>query len=127
MIQKWSVEELEKMNIEEIMSIVVEAEINDVHNIRNLIKALVRKEVLFQHQLLCMLIKEQLNTGIKKQYSLSELESKLPWKKSQLSVKLQAAITEGILIHERKKYYLNEHHTAFKRMWIGFKENSINF
>ncbi|MCK5159849.1 MAG: DUF5320 domain-containing protein, partial [Candidatus Heimdallarchaeota archaeon] len=58
----------------------------------------------------------------KKEYSLSEFTEKMPWKKSQLSIKLQKAVKEGVILHQKRKYMINFEHIAVKRLWKFYIE-----
>lgn len=122
MIDEELMKELEEQPIEEITSQLMEIKPEEVKKLRTIIKALVKKETLFMHQLVCMMIEEQIKIGYKKEYSRSEFIDRMPWKKSQLSVKLQKAVKEGVILHQKRKYTLNFDHIAVKRLWRFYTE-----
>ncbi|HUT81999.1 MAG TPA: hypothetical protein VMZ29_12425 [Candidatus Bathyarchaeia archaeon] len=109
--------ELKEQSIEEIAKQLFETNPEETVKLGTLIRVLVKKETMFIHRLVCLMIEEQLRNGYKKEYSLSELVERMPWKKSQLCVKLQKAVKEGEILHQKRKYILNFEHIAVKRLW----------
>lgn len=122
MIDEELMKELEEQPIEEITKQFIEIKPEEVKKLRTIIRALVKKETLFIHQLVCMMIEEQIKIGYKKEYTLSEFIDRMPWKKSQLSVKLQKVVKEGVILHQKRKYTLNFEHIAVKRLWRFYTE-----
>ena len=76
------------------------------------------------YQITQILIKEKMERGYTKKYSLTELQKKLPWKKSRLIEKLQRVVEIGILKHEKRKYLLNKENELVKRIWNYYNEPS---
>ncbi len=116
--------ELEELPIDKVVEKIGQLKLTDQTMIRAIVKTMSKKEFLFLNSLAVMMIKEQLKIGYKKEYSLSELVERLPWKKSQASVKLRKAVNEGILIHEKRKYSLNMEHDLVKKTWHFYTDPS---
>ena len=76
------------------------------------------------YQIIQILIKEKMERGYTKKYSLAELQKKFPWKKSRLIEKLQKVVEEGVLKHEKRKYLLNKENELVKRIWNYYNEPS---
>lgn len=76
------------------------------------------------YQIIMMLVKEELERGYSKKYSLTTLLERIPWEKSRAIEKLREIETEGILKHEKKKYYLNRENKLVKRIWKYYNEPS---
>ena len=74
------------------------------------------------YQIIIMLTKEKIERGYTKKYSLAELQKKMPWKKSRLIEKLQEAVTEKVLKHEKRKYLINKENDLVKRIWNYYNE-----
>lgn len=74
------------------------------------------------YQIIIMLTKEKIERGYTKKYSLAELQKKMPWKKSRLIEKLQEAVIEKVLKHEKKKYLINKENELVKRIWNYYNE-----
>lgn len=74
------------------------------------------------YQIAHMLIKEKMERGYSKKYSLAELQKKLPWKKSRLIEKLQKVVKEGVMKHEKRRYLLDKDNELVKRIWNYYNE-----
>jgi len=116
--------ELEELSLDKVLEKIGQLKLTDQTMIRAIVKTMSKREFLFLDSLAVMMIKEQLKIGYKKEYSLSELVERLPWKKSQASVKLRKAVNEGILIHEKRKYSLNMEHGLVKKIWHFYTDPS---
>jgi len=77
------------------------------------------------YQIVLMTLKERIERGYSKKYSLRELGEKLPWKKSTLIEKTQKTVEEGIMKHEKRKYILNTDYEIVRRLWNYY--NDVNF
>ena len=74
------------------------------------------------YQITHLLVKEKMERGYTKKYSLAELQEKLPWKKSRLIEKLQKIVIVGVLKHEKRRYQLNKENELVKRIWNYYNE-----
>ena len=79
-------------------------------------------EAIFQ--IIQLLIKEKMERGFTKRYSLTELKKMFPWKKSRLREILQKVVEEGVLKHEKRKYLLNKENELVKKIWNYYNEPS---
>jgi len=116
--------ELEELPIDKVVEKIGQLKLTDQTMIRAIVQTMSKRNFLFLDSLAVMMIKEQLKIGYKKEYTLSELVERLPWKKSQASVKLRKAVNEGILIHEKRKYSLNMEHGLVKKTWHFYTDPS---
>ena len=74
------------------------------------------------YQLIVMLIKERMDRGYSKRYSLAEIQERLPWKKSRIIDKLQKTVEEGVMKHKKRKYQLNKENELVKKIWNYYNE-----
>ena len=96
MTEEELMEELEKLPIEEVIGKFTQVKLEDENMFRAIIKTMTKRDFLFIDSLIVMMVKEQLQIGYKKFYSLSELVERLPWQKSQTCVKLKKAVKEVV-------------------------------
>ncbi len=95
------------------------------------IKRIVEEDTEIIYQIIYLFVTEKIDLGYSKEYSLSELQEKLPWKKSRLIEKLQKIVEEGVLVHKKRKYKLKKENELVKRKWnyyneTGFQEKEKN-
>ncbi|HUU78650.1 MAG TPA: hypothetical protein VMX55_09900 [candidate division Zixibacteria bacterium] len=69
------------------------------------------------YQIIILLTKENMEKGYAKEYTLKELQGKLPWKKSTAILRLQEVEEEGVLTHKKRRYKLNKENVLVKRIW----------
>lgn len=69
------------------------------------------------YQIIILLVKENMEIGFAKEYTLKELLGKLPWKKSTAILRLQEVVEEGVLTHKKRRYKLNKENVLVKRIW----------
>ena len=71
-----------------------------------------------------LLLKEKMEKGFTKRYSLAELQKMFPWKKSRTIEIMQEVVEKGVLKHEKRKYLLNKENKLVKRIWNYYNEPS---
>lgn len=86
------------------------------------IRNIVENEGEASYQIIMLIVKEKMERGYTKNYTLTELQEKLPWKKSRSIEKLQNVVEEGVLKHEKRKYALNKENELVKRIWNYYNE-----
>lgn len=69
-----------------------------------------------------LLLKEKMERGFTKRYSLAELQKMFPWKKSRTIEIMQEVVEKGVLKHEKRKYLLNKENKLVKRIWNYYNE-----
>ncbi len=79
-------------------------------------RTLASKDYLNTFKITKLLLEKIMATGEIKAYTKKELLLILPWKNTQLWVKLGDLVKEGILISEKRKYQVNVEHPFVKRM-----------
>ncbi len=78
------------------------------------------KKIFFMYDIICLLLEKYHNTGILRSFSKQELLNAFPWKRTQLSIYLQMAINQEILLNHYRKYLLNIKNPLVRRMWDYF-------
>jgi len=86
------------------------------------IRNIVENEGEASYQIIMLIVKEKMERGYTKNYTLTELQEKLPWKKSRSIEKLQNVVGEGVLKHEKRRYALNKENELVKRIWNYYNE-----
>ncbi|MHA1124369.1 MAG: hypothetical protein ACTSSB_05330 [Candidatus Heimdallarchaeota archaeon] len=90
------------------------------------IRKIVEKRGEISYQIIMLLTKEKMERGYTKDYTLKELQEKLPWKKSTTIERLQEEVEKGVLKHEKKRYKLNKENELVKRIWNYYHETGHN-
>ena len=111
----------------QILSMLTKESSNE--RIAEVIRKIVDNDGETIYQVVLLILKERLERGHSKKYSLRELGEKLPWRKSTLIEKMQKMAEEGIIIHEKRKYKINMENEVVKRIWnyfndVGFQEKN---
>ncbi len=112
--------------IEELRKLAETTKENSRERLAEKIRKIVENEAEVNYQIIMMLVKEKMERGYTKEYTLKEMREKLPWKKSRLIEKMQKAIEEGVLKHEKRKYKLNKENELVKRIWNYYNETRYN-
>jgi len=86
------------------------------------IRKIVENEGEASYQIIMLIVKEKMERGYTKNYTLTELQEKLPWKKSRSIKKLQNVVKEGVLKHQKRKYALDKENELVKRIWNYYNE-----
>lgn len=86
------------------------------------IRKIVENDAEASYQIIMLIVKEKMERGYTKNYTLTELQEKLPWKKSRSIEKLQKVVGEGVLKHEKRRYALNKENELVKRIWNYYNE-----
>lgn len=86
------------------------------------IRKIVEKKGEISYQIIILLTKEKMERGYTKDYTLKELQEKLPWKKSTTIERLQEEVEKGVLKHEKRRYKLNKENELVKRIWNYYHE-----
>ena len=89
------------------------------------IREIGEREGEFIYQVIHFLVKEKMERGYSKKYSLEELLRKIPYKKSRLIERLQRATEEGVLKHKKRRYILNSSHTLVEKLWQYYHETDF--
>ena len=108
--------------IEELRKLAELSKDSTIENVAMQVKKTVEEGVEVNYQIAHLLVKEKMERGYTKKYSLAELQEKLPWKKSRLIEKLQEVVNEGIIKHEKRRYQLNKENKLVKRIWNYYNE-----
>ncbi len=113
--------------VEELRKLAKTTKENPSKGVAEQIRKIVENEGEVNYKIIMLLVKEKMERGYTKEYSLAELQEKLPWKKSRLIEKLQKVMREGVLKHEKRRYKLNKENELVKRIWnyynkTGYKE-----
>jgi len=81
------------------------------------IRRIAGEGVEIAYQIIQFLVKEKMDRGYSKEYTLAELQERLPWKKSRLIERLQSLMDAGVLIHVKRKYKLRKENELVWRIW----------
>ena len=87
------------------------------NNLAVQIRKIVESKGELIYQIIILLTKENMEKGYAKEYTLKELQRKLPWKKSTAILRLQEVVEEGVLTHKKRRYKLNKENVLVKRIW----------
>jgi len=108
--------------VEELRKLAKTTKEKSAEGIAQQIRKIVENEGEASYQIIMLLIKEKMERGYTKNYTLTELQEKLPWQKSRAIEKLQKVVGEGVLKHEKKRYALNKENELVKRIWNYYNE-----
>ncbi|MHA1185320.1 MAG: hypothetical protein ACTSXA_10065 [Candidatus Heimdallarchaeota archaeon] len=108
--------------VEELRKLTKTTKEKSTEGIAQHIRKIVENEGEVSYQIIMLLVKEKMERGYTKNYTLAELQEKLPWKKSSAIEHLQEVMREGILKHEKRRYTLNKENELVKRIWNYYNE-----
>ena len=108
--------------VEELRKLAKTTKEKSAEGIAQQIRKIVENEGEASYQIIMLLVKEKMERGYTKNYTLTELQEKLPWQKSRAIEKLQKVVGEGVLKHEKKRYALNKENELVKRIWNYYNE-----
>jgi len=92
--------------------------------VAELIRRITEKEGEMSYQIVKMMVEEKMKRGYTKEFSLKELQERLPWKKSMLIEKMLKLTAEGIMKHEKRRYQLDKENELVKKMWNYYNKPS---
>jgi len=117
--------EKEKMTlIEELSKLAITPTEKTKIDVAEQIRRIVENKGEINYQIIMLLIKEKIERGYTKDYTLRELQEKLPWKKSTTIERLHDVVNEGVLIHEKRRYKLNKKNELVRRIWNYYHETN---
>ncbi|MHA1922656.1 MAG: hypothetical protein ACTSVP_06285 [Candidatus Heimdallarchaeota archaeon] len=108
--------------IEELRKLAKTTKEKSQEKIAKQIRKIVENEVEVSYQIIMLLVKEKMERGYTKKYTLTELQKKLPWRKSTTIERLQKIVGEGVLKHEKRRYELNKENELVMRIWNYYNE-----
>jgi len=107
-------EQLQLLELEILQNTSVEGKLS--FKALHLIDQLGEEDIFNTIEIISSLLEEQLETGEIKGYTKGELLERLPWKKSQLTERLQLLVGQGILECQKRRYNLNNDCKLVKRV-----------